>query len=384
MRVLTISDSDSYLKWAVALADGAPAHWAVRHLVVGNVIAPSAAQVAAVLADHPGRPIGRTPAARLARTVRSLAPDVVLVACTGPALAAVLDLLEWGGALGTDRPVLVTGLPGISYPANELAVRHRVGSDLMILHSHRERAAYAAVAERLAGPAIALASLPFLARARPVAPGGDEVVFAAQSLVPAGAAERRAILAALADLPPRLVPVVKVRALPGERQAHNERLPYAELWSGMAQPREIEFRAGSMAAALERAAGFVTVSSTAALEALAAGVPTLVLDEWGVSGELINEVFTGSGLLGGLDRLRAAQFAAPEAAWLRANYFHAAGDNDWIERVAALAEARRAGRLSAYRRADTGGWPARLRRQLRVQPPGWVWRTLGRLRPASG
>lgn len=384
MRILTLSDSDSYLKWAVALASGAPGGWSVRHLVVENVIAPSPAQVDATLADWPGRPIGRTPAGRLVRTLRRLEPDVLLVACTGPAVAGIMDLLAWGGRLGRGRPVLLTGLPGISYPANELAVRHRLGFDLMVLHSHRERAAYAEIAERLGGPRLALARLPFLRAVAPTPAGGDEVVFAAQSLVPAEPDARRAVLRALAALPPALRPVVKVRALAGERQAHNERHPYAALWLGMDQRREIEFRAGSMAAALGRAAGFVTVSSTAVLEALAAGVPALVLDEWGVSGELINAVFADSGILGGLAELAAGRFATPEPGWLRDNYFHPAADDDWVPLVAGLVAERAERGLPAYAGDPLGGWPTRLRRQARLQPPPWVWRLGASIRRGTG
>lgn len=384
MRVLTLSDSDSYLKWAVSLTAHVPIDWAVRHLVVENVIAPSSAQVDAILADFPGRAIGRTPALTLARTVKRLRPDVVLVAATGPAVSGIMDVLMWGGVLDPGRPVLVTGLPGISFPANEPAVLHRQGFDLMVLHSHRERSAYAEVSQRLAGPAIALARLPFLRMVPPTPPGGDEVVFAAQSLVPAEPERRRAVLDALAELPAGLRPVVKVRALAGERQAHNERHPYAELWRGREQRRAIEFRAGSMVAALRHAAGFVTVSSTAVLEAVAAGVPALVLDEWGVSGELINAVFADSGLLGGLADLAAARFAAPHPHWLRDNYFHPDADNDWVEQVTDLVRRRAEGRLPAYAGGSAAGWPTRLRRQLRLQPPAWAWRGSRAIRRAIG
>lgn len=389
MRVLTLSDSDSYLKWAVALTAGAPAGWAVRHLVLENVIAPSADQVGAVLRDHPGRPIGRVSGLRLAREVRRLAPDVLLIACTGPAIEAVRDLLGSGGVLGPERPVLATGLPGISVPANELAIRHRRDFDLMILHSHREVGEYADVVTRLGrGPRLALATLPFLAAVTPAEPGGRAIVFAAQSLVPPTADQRRAVLAALAALPSGLDPVVKVRALAGERQAHNEALPYAELWAAMEQPRPIEFVAGSMAAALQRAAGFVTVSSTAVLEAIAAGVPSLVLDEFGVSDELINSVFVGSGLLGGLDRLAAGDFGRPRPAWLADNYFHDAADNDWAAALEELVAARRrAGLPACFDRdqlSEQGSRVARARRLLRVLPPAWVWRVLRRVRPGSG
>jgi hypothetical protein len=383
MRVLAITDSDSYLKWALCLLAAAPEDWAIRHLVLDNVIAPSDAQIAAAHSGTRRGRVDRVAGAALARRVRRLAPDVLLVACTGPALEAVMALLHLGGVLGSARPVLLTGLPGISFPANDLAVRHRRGFDLLVLHSRRERTAYAEVVGRLGGPQPVLATLPYLSAISPTAPGGTEVVFAAQSLVPAEVSQRKAILAALAGLPPGLQPVVKVRALAWERQAHNEALPYAALWAEMSQPRTIEFRAGPMAAALTRAAGFVTVSSTAVLEALAAGVPALVLDDFGVSEALINAVFADSGLLGGLNRLRAGQFASPRPEWLADNYFHPAGENDWAVRVGDLVARRRIETLPAYAMEPSGTLPQRLYRQLRVLPPPWVWRSAERFRSVS-
>lgn len=386
MRVLTLSDSDSYLKWAVALLAGAPADWAVRHLVLDNVIAPSDAQIAAVVEDHPGHPVSRVSGLGLAREVRRLAPDVLLVSCTGPAIEAVRDLLVWRdrgwGAAG--RPVLATGLPGISIPANQPALRHRRDFDLMILHSHREVRDYAAVratmgAEVGAGPRLALARLPFLTTVRGAEPAGRAVIFAAQSLVPEAAGQRRAILVALAGLPAAFDPVVKVRAVAGERQAHNEALPYAELWATMEQPRPIDFVAGSMAAALRGAAGFATVSSTAALEAIAAEVPVLVLDEFGVSDALINSVFVDSGLLGGLDQLAAADFRRPRPQWLAENYFHPAADNDWIPALEDLVATRRRTGLPAIAVSAPDRPLVRARRLLRVLPPASAWRTLRRL-----
>lgn len=384
MRVLAITDSDSYLKWAGALLDAAPPDWAVRHLVLENVIAPSPAQVKAARGGGGRGPVERVGGVSLARRLRRLAPDVLLVACTGPAVEAVMELLQRGGVLARNRPVLVTGLPGISYPANDLAVLHRRGFDLMVLHSRREQTAYAEVADRLGGPRMALATLPYLAAVPPVPSGGEEVVFAAQSLVPPERAQREAILATLAELPEPLRPVVKIRALDAERQAHNEALPYAALWAEMTQHRPIEFRAGSMAAALAGAAGFVTVSSTAVLEALAAGVPALVLDEFGVSGELINAVFADSGLLGGLDRLRSGDFASPRPEWLADNYFHPARENDWVAGISELAERRRVAQLPAYDGKPLGSRFERARRQLRILPPGSVWRGLERVRSLTG
>ncbi|GAB3897869.1 hypothetical protein GCM10027612_54940 [Microbispora bryophytorum subsp. camponoti] len=186
-------------------------------------------------------------------------------------------------------------------------------------------------------------------------------MFATQAKVPRRREERERILLALADLGrarPDLDVVVKLRARDDERQTHNERHHYERLWTAMeAEGRvpagAVRFAAGPMHEQLSRAAGFVTVSSTAALEAIAGNVPLLVLSDFGVSAEMINLVFEGSGCLGTLDDLVQADFRVPAEEWCRANYFHDSSASDWTGRVAALVAAARAGTLEPPARSST-------------------------------
>src|SRR4029453_17540064 len=94
---------------------------------------------------------------------------------------------------------------------------------------------------------------------------------------------------------------------------------------------------GPMADHLARASALGTVSSTAVLEAVAEGVPSLVIDEFGVEPKLINTVFVGSGLFGGADELVSGAARHPAQGWLDDNYFHGAGADDWLERLPAPA-----------------------------------------------
>ena len=75
-------------------------------------------------------------------------------------------------------------------------------------------------------------------------------------------------------------------------------------------PPNLVVEDGPMADHLARASALVTVSSTAVLEAVAEGVPSLVIDEFGVEPKLINTVFVGSGLFGGADALVVGRRAA--------------------------------------------------------------------------
>jgi hypothetical protein len=170
---------------------------------------------------------------------------------------------------------------------------------------------------------------------------------------------------------------VKVRAAGGESQTHRERLSYDELWRGLVQqgrvpPGSITFEQGSMVEHLQRAAGFVTVSSTAALEAIASDVPTIVLSDFGVNEEMINVVFEGSELLGTLDDLADARFFHPDPSWLRDNYFQPSSDNDLLPRLTQLAEAARDGglpnRSALMDRPEHARMRRRAARRLYVHP----------------
>ncbi len=297
-RILAVADTDSYLKWSAATLAALPRWWWTDQLVIANPVMPSPAQRRAAMPDaqHPVEVVTRR---GLARRIREERPDVVLLACTGPTVAA---LAADRVLTGLSRPVLLTGLPGISVPATRRAVMSRAHCDLFVLHSHREVREFAELGERWApGLRFGLARLPFLdAPTSPVPvadhPGPDHPapdvpvsdvpgagpgsvfgrrVFAAQAKVPAERAEREQILLALAAAGDW---VVKLRADGTEQQTHREDFPYPALYAdlvrdGRIAPDAISFVTGSMAEALRTATGFATVSSTAALEAMVAGVP---------------------------------------------------------------------------------------------------------------
>ena len=279
--------------------------------------------------------------------LRTERPDAVLLACTGPVVTTVAaDRLF----RARTRPVLITGLPGISIPATDRAVRARTGCDLFLLHSRREIAAFTGLAARHRPElTLGLASLPFLSR-RPTADDqqrGDQLIFAAQAKVPSRRSDREQILLALADAGRA---VIKLRAAAEEQQTHHEQWPYPVLLAdletqGIIARSTVGLLGGSMAEALRSARALVTVSSTAALESMAVGLPTLIISDFGVSDAMINTVFDGSGCLGTLDDLRRGRIRGPDSSWLEANYFHADTDNDWLDHLDDLLARRAAGGL---------------------------------------
>lgn len=347
-RIVAIADTDSYVKWAAALLGTLGEEWDASLLVLRTPLVVSDTQLAAALAGSglPPENVARVAWEGLLTLVAEA--DAVLLAARGP----LVRVLARETATLDPRPVLVTGLPGISIPATRKAVVYRTQCDLFVLHSHRETREFAALAEARRMPQrFALATLPFArSGVTDAAVAGTDLVFAPQAKVPAERAERLRVArllvrAARAD-PSRRV-VVKLRAAQGEQQTHAERDSYPDLLETLAPlPANLVMSAQPMSDALRSAEGLLTVSSTAAVEAVAAGVPVIALDTFGVSPQLINEVLADAGLLGGEDDVAARRFRRPDPGWLRDNYFHPAADDDWVDAAALLVDARRAGKLA--------------------------------------
>jgi hypothetical protein len=193
-------------------------------------------------------------------------------------------------------------------------------------------------------------------------------VFAAQAIVPRVREEREQLLEILLDAaradPSRRV-VIKVRAVAGERQTHKEDASFPELLeeareAGVDIPGNLVVSTAPMSAALDGAQGLLTVSSTAAIEAIARGIPVIALDTFGVSDQLINPVFEGSGLFGDAEAVARRGFRHPDPTWLADNYFHAVESDDVAGQLQALVAARRQGVLPAREPARRAGGRLRL------------------------
>lgn len=357
MRVVAVADSDSYVKWGAAMLSRLPAGWEAELLVVRTPKLPSAAQLATALSGSVIEPatVRTLHFDAVVARLRAERPDLVIAATIGPladlVIAAVLEDADW-------RPVVISGVPGIALPERRRALVYRSQADLMVLHSVTEVRRFRAIARRnCIEQDFGLATLPFLLEGHRGA--GTDVVFAAQALVPPRRDQRVRVVEWLAELarrhPDRRV-VIKVRAAAGEAQTHAERFGYAQLVEEhlVDRPANLVVEGGPMHEHLARAGGLVTVSSTAAIEAIAHGVPVLVLDDFGVTPELINEVFEGSGLLGGRSALVAADFRLAEPCWLSDNYFHGVEADTWLLAVREKLDLARAGALPVRARIARG------------------------------
>jgi hypothetical protein len=365
---VALADTDSYVKWAAALLGSLPMGSDAELLIVQTPPAVSDAQLESALV---GSGLGTERVRRvsfhdLPRTLADRAPDAVLVAARGPVVRVLIQAV----AALDPRPVIVSGLPGISIPATTAAIIHRMQSDVFVLHSTREVVAFTALARRRGlAQRFGLARLPFAQNGdhgRDAAHDGTDLVFASQAIVPRERSDRMRVarlLVAAARAEPTKRVVVKERATAGEHQTHAQRHGYPDLLRTLAPlPPNLVVSTEPMSRALGRAEGLVTVSSTAAIEAVARGIPVIALDSFGVDDTLINPVFVGSGLFGSEEDVIGRHFRLPPREWLTRNYFHDPAQDDWFVQVGELVARRRAGELPPK--------PARDRRGGRVRD---VW-----------
>ncbi|WP_107088637.1 DUF6716 putative glycosyltransferase [Streptomyces sp. NRRL F-5755] len=252
--------------------------------------------------------------------------DVVVLACVGGAVQAMLHGLAraWRGA--ARRPVVVTGYVGVVYEklADGLLLRH--GADVVLANSRHDADRFRAVYEGVGadGGSVVECALPFLGGAPYEPVLGDRpytVVFAAQPSVPDRREDRMHLLRRAAEHarrhPDREV-LVKLRSKPGEHTTHIEELPYQKLAARLpgGLPPNCRLAYGNMGEVLDRTDLLVTVSSTAALESLHRGIPTAVLTDLGIREALGNHHFLGSGCLASWDELDAGHRPEPDPDWL--------------------------------------------------------------------
>ena len=369
-RVVAIADTDSYVKWAAALLGSVAGRWDASLLVLETPLVVSEPQLGAALRGSglDRAAVERVSYAGYAARLRELRADVVVIGARGPLVRVVAREV----AATARRPVIVTGLPGISIPATRKAVVFRLQCDLFVLHSRRELREFGALSSRTGyAHQYALATLPFARGAvvagasghRGAETGGTDLVFAPQAKVPAERSDRlgvaRMLVRAAAADPSRRV-VVKLRAANGEQQTHVEQDGYPELLASLGPlPPNIVTSTGAMVDALSHAEGLVTVSSTAAIEAVARGIPVIALDTYGVSPQLINETLADADLLAPEADVVERRFRHPDPEWLDDNYFHDPAEDDWINRVEELVAGRAAGMLPARAPLRRAGGPLR-------------------------
>lgn len=399
IRIVSVSDSESYLKWATQLLSSLPGVEAHVYLIDSPIL-PTDEQITHAIAGTAwaGRTIPVVTRTDLARIISYHRADIVLGAATGPIVAQLFLTAN----LQEHRPALVSGLPGMGLPASKKGMNYRRLMDAFITHSFAEVAHYTEVSALTQVPCeIYLARLPMLRSAgipqlaataasepaRHTAEIPQTLVFAPQAKVPESLDDREAIVRALAKFAARhgeSSVIIKMRSRPGEHETHHELHSYYDILESL---RGQEFPGadliglgyGPLDEFLVPGAALVTVSSTAALESFDRGIPTLLISDFGYDRDLLNEAFADSGATGTLAEVAAGSIGFPTSAWLAQNYFHA--DNGRLRNHLELLAARaRAGQLPNRRRAVWKQKRLLIRAELRTMAPAPVVRVYRKIR----
>jgi len=392
-----LADSDTRWKWGALTAHRIVPGARIDGLLLRGRATPTARQL-----DEVGvraASLREVTAAEFLSTTDRDAYDVVVLACVGGTVQAMLHGLAHNLNARGRRPVTVTGYVGVVYEklADGLLLRH--GADVVLANSTHDAERFRAVYEGVGADAgsVVECALPFLGGA-PYETSADRpytVVFAVQPSVPANRADREYLLrraAGHARRHPDREVLVKLRSKPGEHTTHIEEQPYQKLAARLpgGLPPNCRLVYGHMGEVLDRTDLLVTVSSTAALEALHRGIPTAILTDLGIREALGNHHFLGSGCLASWDQLDEGLLPEADPAWTARQGVVADGPYEAAfdaarERVAALVARETLPPITPYYTLTTapGYLPGVLARHG-LDPSGALRPGTAADRPASG
>ena len=326
MKVLVVSSYDSFLRAGdrfarrLEAARGASLSHAIVHLRQGQL---SPAQFRAIgLPTLPTEPLGAiVDKARLAPF------DVIVLALNGVRTRRFMNSFRqlWNGS-DRKRPIVLSLYPGLIFRFHLDGFMSRQSSDLVLLSSKSDVALYN---QMLASMGIeqsnaTLAGLSFMpSRGEPV-PTGSDVVFVGQPTVPAGKLERLYVVERMVSLArryPDTTFTIKPRHRQGEKTLHRMRYHYQTLIdeNRIEVPANLRFSYDSMETVLEHTGLLLTFSSTAALEAMARGIPTRLLTDIGINENIGNFWFMGSGALAQFDDIDPKMPLIVDEAWYQRN-----------------------------------------------------------------
>lgn len=264
----------------------------------------------------------------LAKALAQRPPDVLVVALPGGGAQAALHAVRAGWPSGLTRPIMVAGYVGVVYEKVIEGLLLRGGYDIVLANSAHDARRFRQVFDGVGIEAASIVetTLPFLAprHERPAAAAADPftLTFAGQPGVPGSYAHRGYLVDRLiehAGLHPQRSVRIKLRSVPGERVTHPEPYPYEAILrrAGERVPANVTTMLGDMGDVLASTDLLVTVSSTAALEAMHQGVATVVLTDFGIRESLGNAHFVGSGCLGSFDDIDDGFAPLAHPGWAR-------------------------------------------------------------------
>ena len=327
---ILVAAFDSQLKWAGTIRRALEARGFACRMIVPSDIRHAISD--GQLADYSGGAVAYLPWTEL--VTASLHVDVVVLAMHGPLVRRFChDLFDAVELTDTAPPVTVSGWVGVIIEKIIAGYLDRYATDIVAVNSRSNMATFKAVARSLDLPAdnLVLSGLPLLSGQRGevrVADPIKTVMFADQPTVPQTRADRLYIyqrLLAYAQAHPDRQVVLKPRHRIGEDTFHRMKFHPEVLLSGVRKPPNFSIDYTPIADRLADLDLMLTVSSTAALESVGAGVRTALIADLDVREQLGNHIFLDSGLLRTFDQLERDDIGVPAKSWFEDYFFDTHG-----------------------------------------------------------
>jgi hypothetical protein len=327
---MLVAAFDSQLKWAGTIRRSLESRGFSCRTIVPSDIRHAVSE--SQLADSGGGAVSYMPWSQL--MTASVNVDVVVLALQGPQVRRfcheLFDLVELTGAA---PPVTVTGWVGVIIEKLVAGYLERYGADIVAVNSRSDLATFEAVARSLRLPTdnLLLSGLPLLSgdyRRAPIHTRINTVMFADQPTVPQAREDRLYLyqrLLAYARAHPDRDVVLKPRHRVGEDTFHRMKFHPEVLLSGVRRPPNFSIDYTPISDWLANLDLMLTISSTAALEAVGAGVRTAFIADLDVREQLGNHIFLNSGLLRTFDQLERDDIGVPADDWVEDYFFDTDG-----------------------------------------------------------
>jgi len=332
MKVLALAGYDSFLNAARLIApafeaQGAKVDFALVRARKTKQISPE--QVAEL---GVGETLGEIDLIDFCESGAIARYDIVLACLEGLSMRRLFQFLPADGA---GRPLVVSVYPGLVLRYLFDGLSARAPADFLWLNCRRDLGEYTRMCE---GYGIDPSNARLFGNASLIdkivrAPGADRdgpIVFFEQAVIPRCYDERRYLVEQLFELarriPARQV-LIKARVNRNKATLHQTWHAIDSLFqevasqAGQSVPSNVALTQENTASLLARASLCLTVSSTVAVEALYAGVPTVIINDFGAHDDYGLQYFYGSGLLRCFAQIDPQNLPAPRPEWLE-EYTH--------------------------------------------------------------
>lgn len=226
------------------------------------------------------------------------------------------------------RPLIVIASPGVVLADHLAGFMSRAPADLICFNTDSDLSLYRDAAAEIGVDStngVVTGLLGLDSGPRPAPTGRPTITFFEQPIIPARRMQRLHVLGALTEIArrhPEADVLVKLRHSRDEAAHHTTRFHLEdlsrELFARGGRPTNLVFTHESASILLDRTSLVVTVSSTVAIEAMARGIPTRVISDFGVSEALGTSFFVGSACLTPLASLSPDLSVKVNPQWLAA------------------------------------------------------------------